>query len=71
MLSYTVISCCMTHRYAKPFKARLHDAANVGSNVGSKCLGQYGANVGTNVGGVGYQLHDAFNSPMLEANIQQ
>ncbi len=34
-------------------------------------LGQYGANVGANVGGVGCQLHDASNSPTLQANIRQ
>ncbi len=34
-------------------------------------LGQYGANVGANVGGAGCRLHDASNSPILEANIWQ
>ncbi len=52
-------------------KVRLHDASNVGSNVGSKRLGQYGANAGANVGGAGCLLHDASNSPVLEANIRQ
>ncbi len=33
--------------------------------------GQYGANVGANVGGAGCRLHDASNSPILEANIRQ
>ncbi len=49
----------------------LHDAWNVGSNVGSKCLGQYGVNVdvGANIGGMGCRLHDASNSPTLETNI--
>ncbi len=46
---------------------RLHDASNVGSNVGSKRLGQCGANAGANVGDAGYRLHDASNSPILEA----
>ncbi len=46
-------------------KVRLHDALN----VGSKHLGQYGENVGANVGGAGCRLHDASNSPTLEANI--
>ncbi len=52
-------------------KVRLHDVSNVGSNVGSKRLGQYGANAGANVGGVGCRLHDASNSPILEVNIRQ
>ncbi len=55
----------------KKLKVRLHDASNVGSNVGSKCLGQYGANAGANVDGAGCRLHDASNSPILEANIRQ
>ncbi len=49
---------------------RLHDVSNVGSNVGSKRLSQYGVNVVTNVGGAGCQLYDALNSPTLEANIK-
>ncbi len=50
---------------------RLHDASNVRSNVGSKRLGQYGVNAGANVGDAGCRLHDASNSPILEANIRQ
>ncbi len=52
-------------------KVRLHDASNVESNVGSKRLGQYGANAGANVGDVGCRLHDASDSPILKANIRQ
>ncbi len=51
-------------------KVWLHDASNVVSNVGSKRLGQYGANVGANVGGMSCRLHDALNSPISEANIK-
>ncbi len=49
-------------------KVQLHDTSNVGFNVGSKRLGQYGANVGASVGGAGCRLHDASNNPTLEAN---
>ncbi len=34
-------------------------------------LGQYGANVGANVGGAGCRQHNVSNSPILEANIRQ
>ncbi len=34
-------------------------------------LGQYGANFGANVGGVGCRLHDGSNSLTLEVNICQ